>query len=216
MTMYSPPGPPPQDIVVFPIRGRSLLQLLVALVLGAVFFGIAAAIVYAAITDGQRMFLIALPIMALALIGLFIDQLKNHRRARTIRHSEPVLVVNSYGIGDSHLHIPWSVVRSVHTRAAPSRRSPANRNGLGAILAEKLVAVSGVLDGEFLLVIDTTHPPPPHLAQRGASTVRGHRVVYDLGTAIPSARWKPLERAITQYAAWRGVPVNGSGVPPRS
>lgn len=215
MTMYSPPGPPPQDIVVFPIRGRSSLQLLVALIVGAVFIGIAVAIVYAAITDGQWLFLIALPIMALALLGLLIDQFKNQRRARTIRHSEPVLVVNSYGIGDSHLHIPWSVVRSVHTRAAPSRRSPAN-NGLGGILAERLVAVSGVLDGEFLLVIDTTHPPPPHLAQRGASTVRGHRVVYDLGTAIPSARWKPLERAITQYAAWRGVPVNGSGVPPRS
>lgn len=215
MTMHSPQGPPPQDIVVFPSRGRSLLQLLVALVLGAVFFGIAVAIVYAVVTTGEWMFLIALPVMALALIGLFIDQSKNHRRARTIRHSEPVLVVNSYGIGDSHLHIPWSVVRSVHTRAAPSRRSPAN-NGLGGILAERLVAVSGVLDGEFLLVIDTTHPPPPHLAQRGASTVRGNRVVYDLGTAIPSARWKPLERAITQYAAWRGVPDNSNGVPPRS
>lgn len=206
MTMHSPQDRPPQDIVVFPIRGRSSLQLLVALIMGAVFVGIAAAIVYATITEGQWMFLIALPIMALALIGLFIDQFKNQRRSLAIRRDLPVLVVDDDGIGDGYLRVPWSMVRGVHTRAVSSRR-PGQRT-LGRHLANKLSETAGVLDGDFLLTVETVEPLPAHIKQRGAFTVRAHDVVYNLGTAIPAAQWKPLARAITQYAAWRGVPVS--------
>ncbi len=206
MTMHSPQDRPPQDIVVFPIRGRSSLQLLVALIMGAVFVGIAAAIVYAAITEGQWMFLIALPIMALALIGLFIDQFKNQRSSLAIRRDVPVLVVDDYGIGDGYLRVPWNMVRGVHTRTASSRR-PGPRT-LGRHLANKLSETAGVLDGDFLLTVETVEPLPAHVKQRGAFTVSAHDVVYDLGTAIPAAQWKPLAQAITQYADWRGVPIS--------
>lgn len=201
------PGAPsiPPDIVVFPRRGRAQTQLLVSLGIGAVFLVLTLAILYAAIVDGQWPFLLAIPIMVLAMAGLLIDQNRNRRRARSVQSTIPVLAVTAQGIGDGFLQVPWPMVRGVEVLVHVGRQG--GTGGIGRSLGDALTSSAGVLDGEFVLRVQTASPPPSHLVRPGAHRVERGAVVYDLGTAIPAGHWYALADGIRAHAQARGVPM---------
>lgn len=191
---------------MLPPRHRSSVQLGSTLAIGGVFLFLGLCILWAAIVEGQWPFLIALPILALAMVGLLIAQRKNQRHSRASRPGVPALLVNAQGIGDGHLQVPWNLVRGIDLHIT---RLPTSDGGrVHKVVASKVTESAGVLDGSFEMRVRVSSPPPRHLVRPGLHQVQGGHVVFQLGSGIPSGQWNPLARAIAAHAQSRGIPVN--------
>lgn len=189
-----------RDLVYHPDPARASTQTGGFWVVGGVFVALFAGTIWMVMETGSWLPLMALPIIALALVGLWIQR----RPASAEGVGGPVLIADGRGIGDARLFVPWEQVRGIHVRHQFNRTVMPD---IGRRIANKVSDATGVLDGSFVLTVDTANGP---LGQplAGRHKIEGRTVEYRLDLDIPSAHWAPLAEDLRARARARGIPTD--------
>lgn len=189
-----------RDLVYFPDLRRARTQAGGLWLLGLLFLGLLAGTIWMMVDTGSWMPLMAVPILGLALAGLWIQR----RPASAEGVGGPVLIANQRGIGDHRLFVPWEDVRELRVRHQLNRTVMPS---IGRTIANKLSDATGVLDGSFVLTLVTARGPVGQPLP-GRHRVDGHTVEYRLDLDIPSAHWAPIADDLRARARAHGIPTD--------
>lgn len=180
------------DVIIYSDGARQKGRAVGSFLLALVFVALAGVAVYLIVTEGEWLLLLPIGVLALALVGVWI-QFKP-----TIRtHDGPVLMAGSRGVGDMQLVVPWEQVRGISfdgTYLRAPRHSPVR--GLSNAATQKLQAFDGQLRANI------------HYQTPGESSPSLHSIPLEAHVRPDS--WPAMIQQVEAYARTRGVEVRSS------
>lgn len=190
------------DFSVYPDAPRRNRQSVGAIALGALFLALIVGCIWAVIDTGQWLMLLALPILGLALFGLW-KSMEGRGWRNKADPSKPVIVLNGAGIGDGSAQIPWSNVAAVDVFVHYFRQG--GQRSLGRTLAMGFSDMAGVLDGTVRLSVYIRDTRQLGDASAKLPNLQGNVAIFDIGAVVPAAQWPQIVEAIRQNVRARGI-----------
>lgn len=188
-----------REVVAYPDPNRQTKQKLGAVGIGALVVGLMVAAVAASISTGDWAMLVALPVLALALVGVWVSFKQQHAN-HEVDLLQPALVLNDGGIGNGEAQVPWDNVAAVDIWVRCNRRRRS--------LADKFTDAVGILDGAFLVRVTIDDTQPLSGSIQHFPTRQGNVVTFNVGSLVPSKQWLSLEEATRQHVQARGIATN--------
>lgn len=180
-----------QDVIIHPDPARRQIRAVGSLLLAVLFLGLAGVAVYLMVTEGEWLLLLPVGILALALVGVWIQF-----KPTTREHSGPLLMAGSRGVGDLEIVVPWEHVRGIDFSGSymSAPRGYASRR-LSSAVTRKLQT----LDGRLQVSIH-------YIAPDGSPA----RHSIDLEAYLKPDSWTHVIEQVRAYASTRGVQVSSN------